>query len=137
MTLLDELRSTPGFWYVATPYTSYRGRLCDAFLDACRVTAWLLKQNVRCYSPITATHSIAEHGGIDPLDHDFWMAVDRPLMDAACGIVIVKLYGWEESEGITCEMARFVASGKPVRYLDWPQESLSPLLTLGGHSPGE
>lgn len=122
MKLLDELRSTPGFWYIATPYTSYRGRLCDAFTDACRVTAWLLKQHVRCYSPISCTHSIAEHGAIDPLDHDFWLTADRPLMDAACGIVIVKLHGWEESLGIAEEMARFQTAGKLVRYLEWPQE---------------
>lgn len=109
------------FWYLATPYSKYEGGIWLAQMEACRAAAYVIQQQNRSvYSPIAHSHYIAIHGKIDPLDHSLWMAQCKPMMDAACGLIVVKMQGWQESVGIRQEIAAFEAAGKPVEYLDWP-----------------
>ena len=109
------------YWYVATPYSNYIGGLDAAFLAACRVTAALIKAGIRVYCPIAHTHPVAIHGGLDPLDHAIWMPADRPLMEAASGLIVVKMQGWGESRGVQEEIKVFKNAGKPIHYLEWPE----------------
>jgi hypothetical protein len=57
---------------------------------------------------------------MDPLDHDIWLPADRPMMNAAGGLLIVRMPGWSSSYGIKVEAGVFAAAGKPVEYLPWP-----------------
>lgn len=122
---LKELAGANGFWYIATPYSKYPRGITNAFEEACRVSAWLIEQGVRVYCPIAHTHPIAIHGNIDPLDHKIWIPVDAPLMQAACGLLVVQMESWEESYGIGIEIQAFRDQDKPVRYLAWPLPSAS------------
>lgn len=108
-----------GFWYVATPYSKYPRGLDAAFEDACKATASLLRMGINVYSPIAHTHPIAKHGGIDPLDHSIWLPADAPMMDAAEGLIVVKMEGWDESYGISEEIKAFRTAGKPIIYVGW------------------
>src|SRR5690349_3193682 len=108
-----------GFYYVATPYSKYPHGLEAAFHEACRVTAKLLRDGERVYCPIAHTHPVATAGDIDPLDHELWLAADRPLMDAATGLIVVKMPGWQDSRGVAAEIEVFRAAGKRIRYFDW------------------
>lgn len=110
------------FWYVATPYSKYPGGLDAAFEEACRATAHLVRQGVKVYSPIAHTHPVAKYGEIDPYSHDIWLPVDRPFMDTAEGLIVVKMTGWDESYGISQEIKVFEAAGKPIKYMEWPCE---------------
>jgi hypothetical protein len=92
-----------------------------AWLDACAVAAHLARQGRPAYSPIVYTHPIAIHGGIDPLDHDFWLKFDAPMMEAADSLIVVKMDGWEQSAGIAKEIVAFERMGKPIEYMEWPQ----------------
>jgi len=121
-TLLSDLKDVEGFWYVATPYSKYAAGIEGAAREAARATAWLMKGGVPCFSPICHTHAIATEGGIDPLDHAFWMPVDEPMMDAAVGLVVVMMDGWQESYGVNVEIEMFMCACKPVHFLDWPGE---------------
>lgn len=114
------LRETDGLWYLATPYSKYPRGLEKAFVEACRAAALLVRHGVRVYSPIAHTHPVAIHGGIDPLDHSIWLPADKPFMDAACGLLVVRMTGWAESYGIGEEIKVFEAAGKPIRHMDWP-----------------
>lgn len=105
-----------GYLYVATPYTKYPGGIEEAFREACRVTAVLMRQGAKVFSPIAHTHPIATYGGIDPKDWEFWMAADAPLMEAASGLIVVMMPGWEESAGVAAEIEAFKAAGKPIYY---------------------
>lgn len=105
--------------YIATVYTRWHDGPDDAFVEACRVTADLLKQGVRAVSPIAHSHPIAIHGGIDETDHDFWMRADRPLMEACSALLVVMMPGWRESRGIKEEIDQFTRAGKPVEFLEW------------------
>lgn len=108
-----------GYWYLATPYSKYPYGLEQAWREACRVAAHLVSQGIAVYCPIAETHPVAIYGGMDPLDHELWMFADRPKMDGAAGLIVVKMPGWNESKGITEEIRVFEEAGKPIQYLDW------------------
>lgn len=110
-----------GFLYLATPYTNYPDGHQAAFDIACLIAADLMASGVNVLSPIAHSHPIAMQG-IDNVDHEFWMNVDRPFMDAARGLIVAKIPGWQVSRGVTEEIAHFVKSGKPIVYLDWERE---------------
>jgi len=105
------------YWYVATPYSKYAVGIEQAFIDACRATAWLLKQGVNVFSPIAHTHLLAIHGNIDPLDHEIWLPADKPMMLNACGLIVVRMDGWADSYGISEEIKSFEVQKKPILYL--------------------
>lgn len=119
---VDDLHLLPdvgSFWYVATPYSQYPGGIDNAYSDACRVSGVLIQAGLKIYCPIAHTHPIAIYSGIDPLAHEIWLPVDKPLMDAAGGILVVKMPSWERSRGIGFEIREFELAGKPVYGLEW------------------
>jgi len=110
------------FWYIATPYSKYPEGLQAAFEHACIASAWLVKRNVRVYSPIAHTHAIAHYGLVDALDHEIWMWQDEAFMENACGLLVVDMPGWNESVGVIQEIRTFGALNKPIYHLPWPLE---------------
>ena len=106
------------FWYVSTPYSKYPGGLNAAFQLACQQTALLLKAKVPVYCPIAHGHVLGTVNGIDPFDHEFWLDADRPMMDAAKGVIIVKALTWDLSYGIAEERKVFAAAGKPIVWME-------------------
>lgn len=106
-----------GFWYLATPYTKYPLGREAAFEMACRVTAELLRRGVAVFSPIAHSHPVATIGGIAPDDHAFWIGSDLPMMQAACGLIVLCAEGWRQSRGMAAEVETFSAMGKPIVYL--------------------
>lgn len=123
----------PGtFWYVGTPYSKYPAGLEAAFTMACRETARLAEQGIPVYSPIAHSHPISKFVSVSPTDHDFWVTFDKPMVDAAGGLIVVTAEGWQESRGLTHEILEFQKVGKPVVYWDpavEPRDNwLSPVL---------
>lgn len=107
-------------YYVATPYSKYAAGIDEAFKDACRATAILIGRGLNVYSPIAHTHPIALYGGIDPLDHTIWMALDHHMMKAADGCIVLMMPGWKESKGVQIEIDTFKQMGKPIRWFEYP-----------------
>ena len=118
MTTPNDLKLEFGYWYLATPYSKYPDGIQAAFEDAATNTAALVRQGIPVFSPIAHTHPVAVYGGIDPYDHSIWIPADKPLMEAAHGLLVCKMKGWEESYGIKVEIEHFEAAGKPVHYLE-------------------
>jgi hypothetical protein len=114
---LSDLKRVTPYWYIATPYTKYRDGHEAAFIAACQVTAALIRVGQPVFSPIAHSHVIAIHGDLSLTDHDVWLTADRPLMDAAGGILVVMLDGWEDSIGVKHEIEVFKQAGKPIEYL--------------------
>lgn len=118
--LVTRLEPNDGYWYLATPYSKYPLGLEMAFQHACIAAAELVNRGVRLYCPIAHTHPIAEYGEIEPRNHEIWLPLDKPLMDAARGLIVVKMPSWHESYGIKVETKTFREADKQVHYLDWP-----------------
>jgi hypothetical protein len=118
---LDALRASKGYWYLATPYSKYPGGIRQAYIEACRAAAWLLRQGVMVFCPIAHSHPIAVYGEIDPLDHGVWIPADTPIMRKATGLIIAMMPTWQESYGIRVERAEFGLAGKPIEHMRWPR----------------
>lgn len=118
VTGLDELRKSPGYWYLASPYTKFVDGVDAAYLLVADISDELHRARVRHFCPIRVSHDICERSGIDKIDHNFWMSVDRPFMTGAAGLLVAGMEGWEESRGIIAERAYFGAAKKPMMFLD-------------------
>lgn len=108
------------YWYLATPYSEYAAGIQQAAEDACRAAALLIRHGVPVFSPIAHSHWIAIHGDIEPTRHDLWLPADAPLMGAACGLIVVRMPGWEQSYGVDQEIKAFRAARQPIYYMEWP-----------------
>lgn len=105
------------YFYLATPYTKFPAGHEAAFQMAARLTARLMLNGVKVFSPIAHSHPIARFMAPERVtDHDMWMAMDEPLMNAASGMIVVTAESWEASKGMQEEIKRFTAAGKPVIY---------------------
>lgn len=107
-----------GFYYLGSPYSKYHGGLDAANTAVCIEAARLVRSGVSVFSPIAHTHPIAVIGGIDPFDADLWLALDRPMMDAACGLIALQMDGWLQSRGLAHEIDVFRAAGKPIVWME-------------------
>ena len=116
---LEEIPQAKTFWYLASPYSKHPAGLEEAFREVCRASAQLLKAGHSIFSPIAHTHPIAIYGNMDPLNHDIWLKADRCTMDAASGILILAVPGWEDSYGIQFERGVFKTAGKPELYVNF------------------
>jgi hypothetical protein len=114
-TVLEQAIPTiEGYWYLATPYSKWSHGQEDANIVAQKLAAALLSIGVKVYSPIAHTHGIAPYLiGVDKRDHDFWLAADKPLLDAAGGLLIADLTGWRDSKGVTLEIQWAKEQKKP------------------------
>ena len=108
------------YWYLATPYAKYPIGKHDAFIEACRQTALLLKSGIPVFSPIVHNHPLSLVKEMECVvgDSEFWITkVDLPMMHNAKGLIVCMMESWEESEGIKYERKFFAESGKPIIYL--------------------
>jgi len=112
-----DAMNTP-FWYVATAYTNTLGGPVEAFVFSAKVAAYFLKQGINVFSPIAHSHPISVHGDIQKFDHEFWMWVDKPFMEAAVGLIVVNTPDVPQSRGIDYETEYFRNAGKPVMFFD-------------------
>jgi len=100
--------------YLATPYSKFEGGPDRAFEAACGLAARLISAGVHLYCPIAHSHGIAIHGGLDGLDHSIWMPLDEAMM-ARCDVLLVaRLPGWDQSEGIKQEIDFFERADKAI-----------------------
>lgn len=116
-----------GFYYLGSPYSKYPDGIAVAFLRACEAAGLLMKAGVAVFSPIAHSHSIASLCEMDHCDHTIWLPADKPLMDAAKGMIVLKLAGWEDSVGLTYELMEFTSAGKPIVFMtpgEVPEELL-------------
>ena len=113
-----------GLCYLATPYTRFDGGHESAFIEACQISARLMKMGVNLFCPIAMSHPIIIHGGINAIDHDFWMEFNTPMLEVANTLVVAQMDGWDVSRGIECEIDFFKIAGKPILYLDTETLSL-------------
>lgn len=111
---------TRPLYYLATPYTKFDQGLEQAFIEAAKAAAILLKRGLFVFSPITHSHPIAVHGAMDGKDHDVWMPLDIAVLDECDEMLVVMMPGWNESHGIGLEIAHARKMGKPITWLSWP-----------------
>lgn len=105
-------------FYLASPYSRYPHGLEAAFNVALDASALLIRHGVPVFSPIAHTHPIAIRSGIDPHDHKIWLPAERPIMDCASGLIMLRAESWEISYGMNVEREAFAVAGKPIVWMD-------------------
>jgi hypothetical protein len=104
--------------YLATPYSLHPHGTVAAWQAACRLAGQLIRAGTNVYSPIAYLHAVGRYSGIDPLDHEFWMRIDRAMMDRCDVLLVAHMAGWESSKGMAIEIADFERAGKPIFDVD-------------------
>jgi hypothetical protein len=64
-------------------------------------------------------------GASNTLGSDYWVAFDEAFMKMCSEMVVIRLDGWESSNGIRREIAYFTDHKKPIRYMDPPISIMS------------
>jgi len=105
------------FWYLGTVYSKHAGGIEAAFVEASQQAALLVRAGIPVFSPIAHTHPIAVHGDLDPMDHSIWLTADVAFMEAAVGMIVCRMDGWEASYGIRHEIEAFTRMGKPIAFM--------------------
>jgi hypothetical protein len=125
--------------YLACPYThpSYSVRE-QRFNAATKVAAALIRQGHVVFSPITMTHPIDSilAGEEATLGSNYWVEFDEAFMDACSAMVILKIDGWNLSDGIRREIEYFRMQRKPIRFVSMDAELLTADLAIEQFCPG-
>ena len=105
------------FYYLATPYSKYPAGKETAVLHAAEAASLCFQSGILVFSPIAHTHVIAEAGGL-PGDFRQWAEFDKTMISASSGMIVVKMDGWDESEGILAEIEICRSLNKPIYYMN-------------------
>lgn len=105
--------------YLAVPYTSPDPFIRKARFEAVTLAAGeLMKRRHIVFSPITMGHPISEACADIPSDFGYWGRSCLSYLEGwATRLMVLTLDGWEDSRGVTAEIAAAVTAGLPVEYL--------------------
>jgi hypothetical protein len=104
--------------YLASPYRKYPHGLPLAARHVAKIAGRLMIQGIGVFSPIAHSHMLAIYGGILPTANEIWVEFDKRFMLMCDALVVAKMDGWEQSDGIKEEIEFFKEVGKPIFYLD-------------------
>lgn len=87
-------------------------------MDVCSKAAELMEAGEVIFCPIAHSHPIAavmkDGRAIDP---SFWQRQDSPYIHACDELIVYMMPGWQESSGVTHEIAVARDRGIPIRYV--------------------
>ncbi len=125
MSLEQAIPVIKGYWYLASVYSIWPHGKEDANIFAQKLAARLMLIGVPVFSPIAHTHGIEPWTG--PQEHAFWMAVDKPMVDAAYGVLVTEMTRWQYSKGIGIEIGWAREQKKPIWLLNPETLAVRPL----------
>jgi len=90
--------------YLAIPYTHPDPAVMDTRAEiADHVAALLTRIGYEVYSPISSWHYIAKKYSL-PTDHQYWKRLNDNILSICDRLMVIKLDGWEESQGVQDEI---------------------------------
>lgn len=93
-----------GMCYLAAPYSHADASVVeDRMVQVSRAQAALIKQGLLVYTPLSA-HYLLEYEDL-PGDWAYWQRYGEALLTACDNLVLLPLPGWEQSQGVTAELA--------------------------------
>lgn len=111
-----------GYIYLASPYTAYlpdgsfdEPKMAERYDAVMRATTHLAISGFTIYSPIAMSHSMDQYLG--RMAPEFWYEFDLPMLENAEALFVLKLKGWEKSEGVTREVTFAGRASLPILFL--------------------
>jgi len=107
---------TDGFIYLASPYSHPDKAVREERVAAVQhETVKLMEEGYNVFCPIAHTYPLEGLVRVD--EHGFWMKQDIAVLRKAEALLVLCLPGWENSAGVTEEIAFAVGHGIDVVYL--------------------
>lgn len=104
--------------YLASPYSDPDLAVMQQRYEAARdATARLMLAGEIIFSPIVHCHFIAAHHDL-PKTYEFWLTYDLHMIDLAETLLVLRIPGWEQSRGVTAEMAHARYRDIPIEFVD-------------------
>lgn len=112
-----------GYIYVASPMThplpqehAWRIKQATAALDH------YTSNDIPAYVPVAINSPIHDRISVNGAwaglyNHSFWMKIDMAFLAGAKELHVLTLPGWNESHGVTKEIAEFKKTGRPIIYI--------------------
>lgn len=113
---LKLLADQPGYVYLGSPYAKYHAGMDEAARVVTVCAGKLMATGMRIYCPIAHGHAVTRYQDL-PRSWDYWKDQDQPLIDAAVGLIVLTMDGWQESVGLQYEIEEFVRAGKPILHV--------------------
>ena len=119
-------------YYLAVPYShSNPDMMTRRFETACLVAARMMRDGLVPFSPLSHSVPVASYGGLHGTDHAFWMKQDLPILEVCDVLAVLKLPGWEKSQGVRAELEHARKLCMPIRFVEpseyLTEEELAPL----------
>ncbi|SDK77232.1 protein of unknown function [Maridesulfovibrio ferrireducens] len=103
--------------YLACPYTSPKVLVSKFRYEMANVATKLILQSGHLvYSPISHSHGVKSAG--NPIACSCWKRLNADFLDWADELWVLKLDGWEESQGVIEELATARCKNKQISYYD-------------------
>lgn len=104
--------------YLASPYSHPDPAVREQrYQTVCFACAKLMKEGNLVYSPIAHTHGICLAGGGSQTAFIHWEKLDKEMIRLCDQFWILRMEGWENSEGIKSELAYAMSIGRDPYYL--------------------
>ena len=104
------------FIYLASPYSHPNSAIRQArFRAAEEFTAEAIKDGQAIFSPIIHNHELALRYHL-PTTMEFWWAYNSAILYSADYLWVLTLPGWQESHGVSREIAFFNSFNKQPEY---------------------
>ena len=114
--------------YLASPYTvkdpkatvqAMKNRRTRRFEKVCRKAAELMMiPGNKVFCPIAHSHSIEVNGMGVLMEAAFWLEQDFAILTYVDKLVVYRMEGWKESEGIKKEIEFATGLKIPIEYID-------------------
>lgn len=106
------------FIYLASPYSNPDPKVMEKrYQQAMKAVQQMLRYREWVYSPIVHCHELAKIYEL-PKSHEFWEDYDFTMLAASSCLRILRLPGWDVSNGVFKEKAEAERLGVPVGYID-------------------
>lgn len=96
--------------YLAGPYSAAPEEFYRLHM---KYTAALINDGFLVFSPILHCHALAKHHDL-PGDYEFWKRYNHHMMGLCSALLVMRVQGWEDSEGVKGEIAYAVENLIPI-----------------------
>jgi hypothetical protein len=111
-------------YYFASPYSHPNPLVKNVRYEmTIYLSSSLTKEGFRLLEPIGMCHDQAMKYKL-PTGYSFWQTRDRGFIDVCDAVIVAKMKGWLESEGVKDEINYALSLGKRVHYLE-PSEFIT------------
>lgn len=104
--------------YIASPYSDPSDVVrYDRFIRARNYAHHLMAQGHVCFSPIAYGRQFEKTFAVPP-DFQYWLDFNNWMLLAAQQVDVLKLRGWEASNGVAHEIALAESHGIAIRFVE-------------------